>query len=92
MVSNSHSNRSVPKFGEIEADGPGEGEGDQGMVRMEAFVNTSYKDGVLYVPALPPTRPSMRLRGSSQRSCDTMGSRKRNGYVMDGGRDPFTGF
>jgi len=69
-----------------------EGEGDQGTVRMEAFVNTSYKDGVLYIPPLPPTRPSMKLRGSSQRSSDATES-KRKGFVMDEhGRDPFTGF
>jgi len=91
MNSNSHSHYDRPEAKGAELDEPGER--DQGTIRMEAFVDTSYKDGVLYVPPLPTTRPSMRLRGSSQRSSGTVDTRRPSGYVMDdAGRDPFTEF
>lgn len=65
-----------------------------GTVRMEAFVDPSVRDGVLYLPA-PPGGPvgSRRSRGDSGVSSASMGDKRRAGYVFDKeGRDPFKGF
>jgi len=79
-----------------------------GTVRMAAFVDNAYRDGVLYVPALPPAhasarpssadrsfpmRPITRSRHNSQLSTTTLENR-RSGLVFDDqeGRDLFSGF
>ncbi|KAF2724276.1 hypothetical protein K431DRAFT_318412 [Polychaeton citri CBS 116435] len=66
----------------------------QSTVRMEAFVDPSVRDGVLYVPApLPPAAGiRRRQRGDSNVSIAT-NDRRRAGYVFDeNGFDPFKGF
>ncbi|KAK1076096.1 hypothetical protein LTR33_009242, partial [Friedmanniomyces endolithicus] len=76
-----------------------------GTVRMEAFVDPSVRDGVLYVPAPAPPPPSTALsgqgplgpggwrrRGDSNLSQSTV-DKRRAGYVFDeNGLDPFKGF
>lgn len=64
-----------------------------GTVRMEAFVDPSVRNGVMYVPAPPPTGPMHRRhRGYSNLSSSTVDQR-RAGYVFDeNGVDPFKGF
>lgn len=64
-----------------------------GTVRMEAFVDPNVRDGVLYVPAPPPTiggapRRRRHERDLSQSTVD----KRRAGYVFDGDDDPFHGF
>lgn len=62
-----------------------------GTVRMEAFVDPNVRDGVLYVPAAPPTT-TRRQRGDSGFSARTE-DRRRLGYVFDDlGNDPFQNF
>ena len=57
---------------------------------MEAFVDPSYQDGVIYVPPLPLNkRPDGRRGNSSYQSSAATSP----GYVRDEtGRDPFKGF
>jgi hypothetical protein len=67
-----------------------------GTVRMEAFVDPSVRDGVLYVPAPPPATSTghgpRRKRGDSNLSVSTF-DKRRAGYVFDeNGMDPFKGF
>lgn len=66
---------------------------------MDAFVDRNYHDGVLYVPAAPPSLlnsgASGRRRRESGTSTLTYTSEERRGksYVYDEeGRDPFKGF
>lgn len=68
-------------------------------MQMDAFVDRNYHDGVLYVPAAPPSLlksgASGRNRGESGTSTLTYTSEERRGkgYVYDEeGRDPFKGF
>lgn len=64
-----------------------------GTVRMEAFVDSNYQDGVLYVPAGPPKVPRHRRRGDDSVSSIATDDRNKAGYVFDEtGRDPFRGF
>lgn len=68
--------------------------GEDGMMRMEAFVDPSYEDGVLYVPPRMPAtvKVGSRRRQDSQNSMATF-DRARAGYIFDAdGRDPFHGF
>ncbi|KAK4574215.1 hypothetical protein LTR86_001976 [Recurvomyces mirabilis] len=67
-----------------------------GTVRMEAFVDPSVRDGVLYVPAPPPVTSTphgpRRKRGDSHLSVSTF-EKRRAGFVFDEhGLDPFKGF
>lgn len=63
-----------------------------GTVRMEAFVDPSLRDGVLYVPPLPEAVAPRRRRGDSNLSAASM-DKRRAGYVFDeNGIDPFKGF
>lgn len=69
-----------------------------GTVRMEAFVDPNVRDGVLYVPAPPPSSAAAlaptarRHRGDSNFSQST-NDKRRLGYVFDEfGHDPFKNF
>ncbi|KAK5114177.1 hypothetical protein LTR62_002747 [Meristemomyces frigidus] len=68
-----------------------------GTVRMEAFVDPSIRNGVVYVPApLPPMVSTphgpRRKRGDSHLSVSTF-EKRRAGFVFDeNGYDPFKGF
>ena len=68
-----------------------------GTLRMEAFVDPNVRDGVLYVPAPPPSAPLAR-EGPRRRRRDsnlsqTTADKRRAGYVFDeNGVDPFQGF
>lgn len=66
-----------------------------GTVRMEAFVDPSMKNGVLYVPPPPLVDPAAgprRSRGDSNNSQSTW-DKRRCGYIFDEfGRDPFKNF
>jgi len=68
-----------------------------GTVRMDAFVDPNVRNGVLYVPAPPPSIPAQsprrhRRRGDSNLSTSTI-DKRRAGYVFDeNGMDPFKGF
>ena len=74
-------------------DGPNLVEGT-GTVRMEAFVDSNYQNGVLYVPAgPPPSQRNTRRRGESIRSDATTGDKWGIDQAFDEtGKDPFTGF
>ncbi|GAB7347609.1 hypothetical protein MBLNU459_g4484t1 [Dothideomycetes sp. NU459] len=72
-----------------------------GTIRMEAFVDPSMHDGVLYVPAPAPSalvgpgRGHRRSRNNSTFSAATNATEERRvaGYVFDEhGNDPFKGF
>ncbi|WPH00556.1 anucleate primary sterigmata protein a [Acrodontium crateriforme] len=67
-----------------------------GTVRMEAFVDPGYQQGVRYIPGPPAgatlSADSRRRRGDSNLSLSTM-DKRRTGYVFDeAGLDPFKGF
>ena len=66
-----------------------------GTLRMEAFVDPHVRDGVLYVPAPPPSHHGVglrRSRGDSNISASTM-EKRRAGFILDeNGQDPFMGF
>ena len=68
-----------------------------GTVRMEAFVDPNYHDGVLYVPAGPAAslkRHSRQRRNNSILSSTTTTEERRGGGsgFDEGGRDLFKGF
>lgn len=68
-------------------------------MQMDAFVDRNYHDGVLYVPAAPPSLLRSGASGRKRRESGTSTltytseERKGKGYVFDEeGRDPFKGF
>lgn len=62
-----------------------------GTVRMEAFVDPNYHEGVLYVPPLLP--PKRNAHSNDSIKSTSAESRRKLGYVFDEiERDPFTGF
>ena len=68
-----------------------------GTVRMEAFVDPSVRDGVLYLPAPPspfkPAAPAPRRRRNDSNLSTSTADKRRAGYVFDeNGIDPFKGF
>lgn len=65
-----------------------------GTVRMEAFVDPTYNDGILYVPAAPSTSHALKNglgRGNSIVSATTNDTSYGNSLDY-GGSDPFGGF
>lgn len=65
-----------------------------GTVRMEAFVDPNVRDGVLYVPAPPPTESGVgrRRRGDSAVEREKEKERRRGWVCDENGLDPFKGF